>query len=97
MKMIFNDFEIICWEILELFTDKVHIPGHMTRPMWDLKVTGESLGAVDNSRHWNFSIWSTNKGVMAILVEGYIPKKSINCMIMGPPQNDAFFALYPSI
>ena len=24
MKMIFNDFEIICWEILELFTDKVH-------------------------------------------------------------------------
>ena len=23
MKMIFNDFEIICWEILELFTDKV--------------------------------------------------------------------------
>ena len=23
VKMIFNDFEIICWEILELFTDKV--------------------------------------------------------------------------
>ena len=39
----------------------------------DLKVYGESLGAVDNSMHWNFSIWSTNKGVMAILVEGYKP------------------------
>ena len=23
VKMIFNDFEIICWEILELFTVKV--------------------------------------------------------------------------
>ena len=23
VEMIFNDFEIICWEILELFTDKV--------------------------------------------------------------------------
>ena len=23
VKMIFNDFEIICWEVLELFTDKV--------------------------------------------------------------------------
>ena len=23
VKMIFNDFEIICWEILELFTAKV--------------------------------------------------------------------------
>ena len=47
----------------------------MTRATWDLKVPGESLGAVDNSRHWNFSIWSTNKGVMAILVEGYNHKK----------------------
>ena len=33
---------------------------------------------------------------MAILVEGYIPKKSINCMIMGPPQNYGFFKLDPS-
>ena len=38
---------------------------------WDLRVPGESLGAVNNSRHWNFLIWSTNKGDMAILVEGY--------------------------
>ena len=42
----------------------------MTRATWDLKVRGDSLGAVDNSRHWNFSIWSIIKGVMAILVKG---------------------------
>ena len=73
-----------------------HVCGHVTRATWHLKVPGDRSFAVDDFRHWNFSIWSTNKGVMAILVEGYIPKKSINCMIMGPPQNDAFFALYPS-
>ena len=48
----------------------------MTRGTWHLKIPGESLGAVDNSRHWNFSIWSTNKGVMAILVEGYNAKNA---------------------
>ena len=73
-----------------------HVCGHVTRATWYLKVPGYRSFAVDDFRHWNFSIWSTNKGVMAILVEGYIPKKSINCMIMGPPQNDAFFSLYPS-
>ena len=31
----------------------------MTRATWDLKIPGESLGAVDISRHWNFSILST--------------------------------------
>ena len=56
VKMIFNDFEIICWEILGLFTTLTsrHIFGHMTRATWDLKIPGESLGAVDNSRHWNY-------------------------------------------
>ena len=52
---------------------------HLTRATWHLKIPGESLGAVDNSRHWNFSIWSTKKGVMAILVKGYNqrnPKKA---------------------
>ena len=69
---------------------------HLTLATWHLKIPGESLGAVDNSRHWKFSIWSTNKGVMVILVGGgYNPKKSINCMIMGPTPNYAFFALYP--
>ena len=42
----------------------------MTRSTWDLKVPGESSRAIDNSERWNFSICSTNKQVMAILVEG---------------------------
>ena len=41
---------------------------------WDLKVPGERSFAVANSRHWNFSNWSSNKGVMAILREGYNQK-----------------------
>ena len=47
-----------------------HICGHVTRGTWNLRVPGERSFVVDDSRHWNFSIWSTNKGVMAILVEG---------------------------
>ena len=73
-----------------------HVCGHVTRATWYLKVPADRSFAVDDFRHWNFSIWSTNKGVIVILVEGYIPKKSRNCMIMGPPQNDAFLELYPS-
>ena len=68
----------------------------MTRATWHLKVPGESLGAVDNSRHWNFSIWSTNKGVMAILVEGYNAK---NASFWGGPiimQFIDFLGIYPS-
>ena len=61
----------------------------MTRATWHLKVPGESLGAVDNSRHWNFSIRSTIKGVMAILVERYNSKNFKNSIIMGPPQKHA--------
>ena len=63
----------------------------MTRATWDLKVPGESLGAVDNSRHWNFSIWSTNKGVMAILVEGCNSKNEKKHMLLGWTNYDSIF------
>ena len=63
----------------------------MTRATWDLKVPGESLGAVDNSRHWNCSIGSTNKGVMAILVEGCTSKNEKKHMLLGCSNYDAIF------
>ena len=36
----------------------------------------EGTKIVDNLRHWNFSICSTNKGVATILVKGCNPKSA---------------------
>ena len=54
----------------------LHACGHVTPATChvNLKVPGERSFAVDNSGHWNFSNWSTNKGVMDILREGYNQK-----------------------
>ena len=68
----------------------------MTRATWHLKVPGYRSFAVDDFRHWNFSIWSTNKGVMVILVEGYNYK---NASFWGGPiimQFIDFLGIYPS-
>ena len=73
-----------------------HVCGHVTRATWHLKVPADRSFAVDDFRHWNFSIWSTNKGVMAILVEGYNAK---NASFWGGPiimQFIDFLGIYPS-
>ena len=73
-----------------------HLCGHVTRATWLLKVPADRSFAVDDFRHWNFSIWSTNKGVMAILVEGYNAK---NASFWGGPiimQFIDFLGIYPS-
>ena len=48
----------------------------------------------DDFRHLNFSIWSTNNGVMVILVEGYNQKNYKNGIIMGHPQKHAVFFIF---
>ena len=73
-----------------------HVCGHVTRATWHLKVPGDRSFAVDDFRHWNFSIWSTNKGVMVILVKGYNEK---NASFWGGPiimQFIDFLGIYPS-
>ena len=73
-----------------------HVCGHVTRATWHLKVPADRSFAVDDFRHWNFSIWSTIKGVMAILVEGYNYK---NASFWGGPiimQFIDFLGIYPS-
>ena len=54
----------------------------------------ESLGAVDNSRRWNFSICLTNKGVMAILVKGCNSKNEKKHTLLGWSNWDAIFGLF---
>ena len=46
-----------------------HVSGHMPRATWLLRVPCDSPWAVDDFRHWNFSICSKNMGVMTVLVE----------------------------
>ena len=52
-----------------------HVCGHVTRARCLLRVPWDGPWAVDNFRHWKFSICSKNIGDMAILVEGYNHKK----------------------
>ena len=66
-KVIFEIFhlQLQLWIALKVLLTLSHICGHVTHAMWDLKIPGESL----------VKAWSTIKGVKAILVKGYIPKK----------------------
>ena len=43
---------------------------------------------------WTCDMRYMEKGVMAILVEGCIHKKSKYCMIMGPSQKHVFFLIF---
>ena len=66
---VFGDFGQKSWLTLR------HVCGHVTRATWLLRVPWAGPWAVDNFRHWNFSICSKNIGDMAILVMGYNHKK----------------------
>ena len=66
---VFGDFGQKSW-----LTSR-HVCGHVTRVTCLVRVPWSGPWAVDNSRHWNFSICSNNIGDMAILVEGYDHKK----------------------
>ena len=62
--------------------------------LWILSTPSES-----HFRHWKFSIWSTNKGVMTIFVEGYNSKNEKKHMLLGWSNYYdifGFFWLYPS-
>ena len=64
-----KDLEDICywsWNFNAIFVDLWHV-----LHTYYLITSGESPVAVDNSRHWNFSIKLITKEFMAILVEGY--------------------------
>ena len=61
----FWDFGPKSWQTLR------HVSRRVTRATWVLKIPCESPWVVDDFRHQNFSIYSKDIGVMALLVKGY--------------------------
>ena len=87
---VFGDFWPKSWKTLR------HVSGHVTRATCLLRVPWSGPWAVDNFRHWNYSICLKNIGVMAILVEGYNSKIFKKVVFSGKLNYQIFLWLYPS-